>query len=83
MSRRFAAVDLGASSGRVMVAAFGPDNVALREVHRFANRPVRMLARTVWDHHNGSPEAYWRPKLRRVLGALRDHGVVYAPKLFV
>ena len=44
---------------------------------------VRMLARTVWDHHNGSPEAYWRPKLRRVLGALRDHGVVYAPKLFV
>jgi len=43
---------------------------------------VRMLARTVWDHHNGSPEAYWRPKLRRVLSALRDHGVVYAPKLF-
>ena len=43
---------------------------------------VRMLARTVWDHHNGSPEAYWRPKLRRVLAALRDHGVVYAPKLY-
>jgi hypothetical protein len=43
---------------------------------------VRMLTRTVWDHHNGSPEAYWRPKLRRVLAALRDHGVVYSPKLY-
>ncbi len=54
---------------------------ALLEDYRWSL--VRMLARTVWDHHNGSPEAYWRPKLRRVLSALRDHGVVYAPKLFV
>ncbi|HEX6347791.1 MAG TPA: phosphotransferase [Candidatus Dormibacteraeota bacterium] len=54
---------------------------ALLEDYRWSL--VRMLTRTVWDHHNGSPEAYWRPKLRRVLSALRDHGVVYAPKLFV
>ncbi len=35
-----AAVDLGASSGRVMVGTVGPDTLALEEVHRFANGPV-------------------------------------------
>jgi rhamnulokinase len=33
-------VDLGASSGRVMVAEVGPNTVDLREVHRFANGPI-------------------------------------------
>jgi rhamnulokinase len=49
MTSRFAAVDLGASSGRVMVAAFGPSGVALREVHRFPNRPVRVRGTLHWD----------------------------------
>jgi rhamnulokinase len=35
-----AAVDLGASSGRVAVARIDGDEVALREVHRFPNTPV-------------------------------------------
>lgn len=38
MTLRLAAVDLGASSGRVMVAEVGRDLLRLREVHRFANR---------------------------------------------
>jgi thiamine kinase-like enzyme len=33
----------------------------------------RMVVRTVWDHANGSPEWYWRPKLERVTAALADH----------
>jgi rhamnulokinase len=37
----FAAVDLGASSGRVMAGRAGPDGLSLREVHRFPNSPVR------------------------------------------
>ncbi|HEV7188395.1 MAG TPA: rhamnulokinase family protein [Blastococcus sp.] len=45
----FAAVDLGASSGRVMVARVGPDSVELTEAHRFANRPVRTAGRLHWD----------------------------------
>ena len=49
MRSRFAAVDLGASSGRVMVAAFGSDGVTLREVHRFPNRPVRVRGTLHWD----------------------------------
>lgn len=32
----------------------------------------RMVVRTMWDHHQGSPEWYWRPKLERVTAALRD-----------
>ncbi len=36
----FAAVDLGASSGRVMVGEVSPDRLDLTEVRRFANDPV-------------------------------------------
>ncbi len=49
MTSRFAAVDLGASSGRVMVAAFDRDAIELHEVHRFANRPVRVRGTLHWD----------------------------------
>jgi rhamnulokinase len=45
----FAAVDLGASSGRVMAARVGPDLLELHEVHRFANRPVRTSGTLHWD----------------------------------
>ncbi|MFD2091094.1 rhamnulokinase [Blastococcus deserti] len=45
----FAAVDLGASSGRVMVARVGPDVLELTEAHRFPNRPVRTGDALHWD----------------------------------
>jgi rhamnulokinase len=44
-----AAVDLGASSGRVVVGRLTPGGVELEEVHRFANRPVRAGAHLRWD----------------------------------
>ncbi|WP_448608387.1 rhamnulokinase [Geodermatophilus sp. URMC 60] len=44
-----AAVDLGASSGRVMAARIGPDRLHLTEVHRFPNRPVRVGGTLHWD----------------------------------
>ncbi|WP_228083860.1 rhamnulokinase [Streptomyces profundus] len=45
----FAAVDLGASSGRVMLGEVGGGGVSLVEVHRFANRPVRVGGTLYWD----------------------------------
>jgi rhamnulokinase len=45
----FAAVDLGASSGRVMVARVAPDRLDLQEAHRFPNRPVRTAGTLHWD----------------------------------
>ena len=44
-----AAVDLGASSGRVMTARVGPDRLDLHEVNRFTNRPVRVAGTLYWD----------------------------------
>ncbi len=38
---RFAAVDLGASSGRVMVGEVAPDSLRLEAAARFPNEPVR------------------------------------------
>lgn len=45
----FLAVDLGASSGRVMLGQWDGARFALRELHRFANEPVRVLGRLHWD----------------------------------
>lgn len=44
-----AAVDLGASSGRVVVGRFTADGVAMQEVHRFPNIPVRAGSTLRWD----------------------------------
>ncbi len=54
MSEAFAAVDLGASSGRVMLgkvatAPIGTGSIELREVHRFPNRPVTVRGTLHWD----------------------------------
>jgi len=46
---RFAAVDLGASSGRVMVGEVGPDTLRLTAAARFPNEPVRTESRLHWD----------------------------------
>ncbi|GAA4223747.1 rhamnulokinase [Streptosporangium album] len=45
----YAAVDLGASSGRVMTARIKDGRVRLTEAHRFANRPVRVGGTLHWD----------------------------------
>ena len=47
--KRFAAVDLGASSGRVMVGRTDGSTVELTEAHRFANEPVRAGGTLHWD----------------------------------
>ncbi|MFJ5303136.1 rhamnulokinase family protein [Streptomyces sp. NPDC088350] len=47
--KAYAAVDLGASSGRVMVGHVGPDTLELTEAHRFPNRPVRTPEGLRWD----------------------------------
>ncbi len=49
MTGVYAAVDLGASSGRVMVGRVGPDALELTEAHRFANEPVRLPDGLHWD----------------------------------
>ena len=45
----FAAVDLGASSGRVMVAEVSPTSLELVELHRFTNTPVALPDGLHWD----------------------------------
>jgi rhamnulokinase len=44
-----AAVDLGASSGRVMLGRVGPDRLELVEVNRFRNGAVRLPDGLYWD----------------------------------
>jgi rhamnulokinase len=45
----YAAVDLGASSGRVIVGRVSPAGLELSEAHRFANVPVRLPDGLHWD----------------------------------
>ena len=48
-SRAFAAVDLGAESGRVALGRLDGDRVSLEIVHRFANHPVWLNDGLHWD----------------------------------
>src|SRR6476660_1349291 len=49
-SLRVAAVDLGATSGRVMVGTVGPGRLTLAEVHRFPNAAVTAADGSLrWD----------------------------------
>ena len=45
----YAAIDLGATSGRVLRGTLGGGRVALEEVHRFDNRPVRLPDGLRWN----------------------------------
>jgi rhamnulokinase len=44
-----AAVDLGATSGRVMLGRLGPDLLSVEAVHRFPNDPVRIPDGLHWN----------------------------------
>jgi rhamnulokinase len=46
---RFLAFDLGAESGRAVVGTLDGGALAIEEIHRFANRPVRVLDTLYWD----------------------------------
>lgn len=49
--RHCVAVDLGASSGRVMLASYqpGPRALTLREIHRFTNSLQKVDGFDCWD----------------------------------
>lgn len=65
MNHAFAAVDLGASAGRVMLAGAGPGELKLTEVRRFPNRPAAAAGTLHWDI---------RGLYRSIIGGLREAG---------
>ena len=48
-ARKFVAVDLGASSGRVLLGRWDGARFDVGEVHRFANGPVATMGHLHWD----------------------------------
>ena len=65
-----AAVDLGATSGRVLVGRVGTAELSVREVARFANEPVRDRAGVLrWDL-----DALWGEIGKGVRTAVVEHG---------
>jgi rhamnulokinase len=49
VNKLFGAIDLGASSGRIIAGIFGPNTVTLQEIHRFANGPLEEGKSIYWD----------------------------------
>jgi len=43
------AIDLGASSGRVMLGIYDGDRLQMEEIHRFENTPVQINGHLYWD----------------------------------
>ena len=68
----YAAVDIGASSGRVVVGFVEDGLIRLEEVHRFDNRQVRRNGHDCWDVELLSSE------LVRGLALCKEAG--FAPK---
>lgn len=48
-SQTYLAVDIGASSGRVLAGQFDGKHIQLNEVHRFENGPIWANGRMYWD----------------------------------
>ena len=65
---RFIALDLGASSGRVVVGEVSNKAFTLREIHRFDNVPVTLRGHLYWDF----PALY-----RELLAGLRVYRELY------
>src|SRR5436305_9679033 len=49
MNRHYLALDLGAESGRAMLAQLANGTISLTELHRFANTPVQLPTGLYWD----------------------------------
>jgi rhamnulokinase len=76
VTRNIAAVDLGASSGRVLLARFDGHNLDLQEVHRFANRPVLLRGHRFWNILSLWDETLTGlRKARQIAGTLDSIGV--------
>ncbi len=75
----YAAIDLGASSGRVVCGHFDGSAISLEECHRFANRPVRLPDGLRWNLLHLFTEAVCALEGRRFDGVGIDTwGVDYA-----
>jgi rhamnulokinase len=75
-TRNVAAVDLGAESGRVMLARFDGQQLYLEEIHRFANRSVLLRGNRFWNIVGLWDEILvGLQKARRVAGSLDSIGV--------
>ena len=66
----YAAIDLGATSGRVVTGRLDGGRMTLEEVHRFHNRPVRLPDGLRWNLLHLFTEA---------VGALFDHWLRIVP----
>jgi rhamnulokinase len=65
-----AAVDLGATSGRVMLGRIGPAGIAMEHIHRFPNEPIQLSTGLHWDVYRLFDEVV--TGLRAAQGALLD-----------
>lgn len=75
-TRNVAAVDLGAESGRVILARFNGSSLELEEVHRFPNRPVMLHGHRFWNMLGLWDEILaGLRKARKLVGTLDSIGV--------
>ena len=82
MSGTYLAFDLGAETGRAMLATHGAGTLELREIRRFANEPVRQNQSLHWDvlrlwHEMGQALA-WTAGARPASIGVDGWGVDYA-----
>jgi hypothetical protein len=55
MKRNVIAVDLGASSGRIISASLKDGKMELKEQFRFSNQPIELTDSLYWDYLKNIP----------------------------
>jgi len=65
-----AAVDLGAGSGRVLLAGFDGRQLSLEEIHRFPNQPVMLRGHRFWNVLALWDEMLTNPLVNPIYGSL-------------
>ena len=83
MNRYVLALDLGASSGRAMLAAYDGEKIRLREVHRFSNDPVAIQfkanqKRRQTAQMGGLSQSVKEPRQRRGSSAIKEFSKRYS-----
>jgi rhamnulokinase len=63
------AIDLGASSGRVMLGTYAEGKVEVEEIHRFPNGPVEADGQLYWD-----VQQLFHEMKQGILAAVKTHG---------
>lgn len=73
-TKNYVAIDLGAESGRAILGSFDGERLVLKDIHRFANTPVRVNDQTGKSHLHWDILRLWSEIKTGLVKAVQESG---------